>query len=105
MAQSQSQSSPDKWNEIIEDLWEHLSHFKDKERSLLYDESCLKLDCITLQYVDGQESTSSDSITWLHQNTSDMEDSLVEIGETSSESKLITQSEPHASESMVWVLC
>ena len=89
MVQSQSQSSPDKWNEIIEDLWKHLSHFKDKEKLLLYDDSCLKLDCITLQYVDGQESTSSDSITWLHQNTSDMEDSLVEIGKTSSESKLI----------------
>ena len=59
-----------------------------QRKLLLYDDSCLKLDCITLQYVDGQESTSSDSITWLHQNTSDMEDSLVEIGKTSSESKL-----------------
>ena len=87
--QSKSQSTTTKWNEIIQDLWEHLSHFKDKENLLLYDDGCLKLDCITLQYVDGQESTSSDSITWLHQNTSDMEDSLVEIGETSSESKLI----------------
>ena len=87
MAQSQSQGSSVKWNEIIEDLWEHLSHFKDKENLLLYDDGCLKLDCITSQYVDGQESTSSDSITWLHQNTSDMEDSLVETDEAVSESK------------------
>ena len=90
MAQSQSQNPLDKWSEIIEDLWEHLSHFKDKENFLsLYDDNCLKLDCITLQYVDGQESTSSDSITWLHQNTSDMEDSHVETDEAVSQSKFI----------------
>ena len=86
MAQSQSQNSSEKWSEIIEDLWKHLSHFKDTENLSLYDENCLKFNCITLQYVDGQESTSSDSITWLHQNTSDIEDdSLVETDEGVSE--------------------
>ena len=93
MAQSQSQNSPDKWSEIIEDLWEHLSHFKDKETLSLYDDNCLKLDCITLQYVDGQESTSSDSITWLHQNTSDLEDSLVKTDTSDLKDSLVKTDE------------
>lgn len=81
MAQLQSKNPPNKWSEVIEDLWEHLSHFKDKEKLLPYDENCLKLDCITLQFVDGEDSTSSDSVTWLDQKTLDMDESLVEIDE------------------------
>ena len=89
MVHSQPQSSPNKWSELIEALWKHLSHFKRKEKPLLYDETCLKLDCETLQYVDGQESIASDSITWPHQSTSEVEDSAEKVGDTSSESELI----------------
>ena len=66
----------DKWTEIIEDLWKHLPHFQDVEE--LYDDHCLKFDCVTLQFGHGEES-DSDSETWVHQNTSDMEDSYEEV--------------------------
>ena len=89
MAHSQPQSSPNKWSELIEPLWKHLSHFKYKEKPLLCDENYLKLDRETLRYVDGQESIASDSITWPHQSTSEVEDSAVKVGETSSESELV----------------
>lgn len=82
MTHSQTQSSTvveDKWTEIIEDLWKHLPHFQDVED--LYDDNCLKLNCVTLQFGDGEES-ESDSETWLQQNTSDTEDSLVEVHDT-----------------------
>ena len=75
-SQAQNTAVEDKWTEIIEDLWEHLPHFQDEEE--LYDDHCLKFDCVTLQFGDGEES-DSDSETWLHQNTSDMEDSFVEV--------------------------
>ena len=75
-SQAQNTAVEDKWTEIIEDLWEHLPHFQDEEE--LYDDHCLKFDCVALQFGDGEES-DSDSETWLHQNTSDMEDSFVEV--------------------------
>ena len=84
---AQNTAVEDKWTEIIEDLWEHLPHFQDKEE--LYDDHCLKFDCVTLQFGDGEES-DTDSETWLHQNTSDMEDSLVEVETTECELKCIT---------------
>lgn len=69
-----------KWTEIIEDLWKvHLPHFQDEVK--LYDDNCLKFDCVNLQYGDDEES-DSDSETWLDQNTSDMEDSMEEVSET-----------------------
>ena len=82
MAHVQTQSATTavkKWTEIIEDLWKHLPHFQDEEE--LYDDNCLKFDCVNLQFGDGEES-DSDSETWLHHNTSDMEESLVEVDET-----------------------
>ena len=80
MTHSQAQNSTeDKWTEIIEDLWKHLPHFQDEEE--LYDDNCLKFDCVTLQFGDGEES-DSDSETWLHQNTSDMEVSDDEVTKT-----------------------
>ena len=69
-----------KWTEIIEDLWKvHLPHFQDEVK--VYDDHCLKFDCVTLQYGDDEES-ESDSETWLDYNTSDMEDSIVKVSET-----------------------
>ena len=69
-----------KWTEIIEDLWKvHLPHFQDEVK--LYDDNCLKFDCVNLQYGNDEES-DSDSETWLDQNTSDMEDSVEEVSET-----------------------
>ena len=85
-SQAQNTAVKDNWTEIIEDLWEHLPHFQDKEE--LYDDHCLKFDCVTLQFGDGEES-DTDSETWLHQNTSDMEDSLVEVETTECELKCI----------------
>lgn len=75
-SQAQNSIVEDKWTEIIEDLWKHLPHFQDDEE--LYDDNCLKFDCVALQFGDGEES-DSDSETWLHQNTSDMEDSYEEV--------------------------
>jgi len=83
MANLQTQTATiavDKWTEIIEDLWKYLPHFQDKDVEL-YDDNCLKFDCVTLQFGDGEES-ESDSETWLHHNTSDMEESLVEVEDT-----------------------
>ena len=76
MTHSQAQNSStveEKWTEIIEDLWKQLPHFQDVEEEL-YDENCLKLDCVNLQFGDGEES-DSDNETWL-------EDSFVEVNET-----------------------
>jgi len=90
MTDSQAQSSAaveDKWTEIIEDLWKHLPHFQDVED--LYDDNCLKFNCVTLQFGDEEES-DSDSETWLHQNTSDMEDSLVEVHDSKEECRFIS---------------
>ena len=72
-----------KWTEIIEDLWKHLPHFQDEK--YLYDDKCLKFDCIKLQYGD-QEESDSDSETWPHQNTPDMQESLEEVDEIADES-------------------
>jgi len=78
--QTQTAATPVKqWTEIIVDLWKYLPHFQDDEEEL-YDENCLKFDCINLQFGDGEES-ESDSETWLHHNTSDMEESLIEVDE------------------------
>ena len=79
MTQSQSSIVVEKWTEIIEDLWKHLSHFQDDEE--LYDDHCLKFDCVALQFGDGEDS-DSDSETWLHQNSSDMEDSYEIVHKT-----------------------
>ena len=79
MTQSQSSIVVEKWTEIIEDLWKHLPHFQDDEE--LYDDHCLKFDCVALQFGDGEES-DSDSETWLHQNSSDMEDSFEIVQKT-----------------------
>ena len=84
LARLQMQSSTSavgKWTEIIEDLWKYLPHFQDEEQ--LYDDNCLKFDCVHLQFGDGEES-ENDSQTWLHHNTSDMEESLVEVQASSS---------------------
>lgn len=85
---SQSSQKPsmvtDKWNEIIEDLWEHL-HFQDEK--YVYDDSCLKLDCVTLQYVDEEESYS-DSEPWPHQDASDVKHAQEKVNETRNESKM-----------------
>ena len=78
-SQAQNSTAEDKWTEIIEDLWKHLPHFQDEEE--LYDDNCLKFDCVTLQFGDGEES-DSDSETWLDQNTLDMEDSDEEVTKT-----------------------
>lgn len=85
-SQAQNSAEENKWTEIIEDLWKKLPHFQDEED--LYDNNCLKFDCVALQFGDGEES-DSDSETWLHQNTSDMEDSFVVVNETKEDCKLI----------------
>ena len=86
-SQSQSSAAKEKWTEIIEDLWKkHLPHFQDEEK--LYDDNCLKFDCVTLQFGDREES-DSDSETWLHKNTTDMKDSRVKVNETEEECELI----------------
>ena len=77
MSHFKSQDSPDKWSEIIEDLWKHLSHFKGKNTLSLYDDDC---DCKSSQFVDGEESINNDSVTWLHQSTIHTKHSLEEIG-------------------------
>jgi len=82
MTHSQLQKSfvvPDKWTEIIEDLWKHLPHFQDKEYS--YDDNSLKFDCGKPQFID-QEEGDSDNVPWPHHNTPDTEDTKVaEIAE------------------------
>ena len=52
-----------KWTEIIEDLWKYLPHFQNEDQ--LYDENCLKFDCIKLQFGDSEESESDDE-PWPH---------------------------------------
>lgn len=75
----------DKWTEIIEDLWKHLPHFQDEK--MLYNDECLKFNCVTLQFGDREES-DSDSETWPHQSTSDMEDSFLKADETKEDCEL-----------------
>jgi len=75
MADSQTQDSStatNKWSEIIEDLWKYLPHFQDEEQ--LYDENCLKFDCIKLQFGDGEES-ESDDIPWVQCDLPSIEES------------------------------
>jgi len=65
MADSQPQGSlvvPLQWSEIIEDLWKHLPHFQDEEQ--LYDDNCLKSNCIKLQFGDDEDS-ESDDVPWV----------------------------------------
>ena len=79
---SQVQSSPtkeNKWTEIVEDLWKCLPHFQHEER--LYDDRCLKIDCEA-------EESESDSETWLHQSTTEVEDLSAEVKETKEECEL-----------------
>ena len=81
MAHLQTQAAKtavNKWTEIIGDLWKYLPHFQDEKQ--LYDDNFLKFDCVKLKFGDG-EASESDSETWLHHNTSDMEESLVEVDE------------------------
>ena len=89
MTHSQAQNTPkgeDKWTEIIEDLWKvHLPHFQDEVK--VYDDDCLKLDCVTLQYGDDEES-ESDGETWLDQDIEDSTEETIETKETEEESKL-----------------
>jgi len=75
MPDSQPQDSSiatSKWSEIIEDLWEYLPHFQDEEQ--LYDEGCLKFDCVKLQFGDGEES-ESDDIPWVQCDLPSMKES------------------------------
>jgi len=75
MIHSQPQKSsvvPDKWTEIIEDLWKHLPHFQYEEYP--YDDNCLKFDCFKLQFINDQEEGDSDSEPWPHQITPNKED-------------------------------
>jgi len=58
-----SSTTQTKWSEIIEDLWNYLPHLQDEEQ--LYDEDCLKFDCVRLQFGDGGESESDDE-PWPH---------------------------------------
>ena len=89
MTRSQAQNTPkeeEKWTEIIEDLWKvHLPHFQDEVK--VYDDNCLKLDCVTLQYGDDEES-ESDSEPWLDQDIEDSTEDTRETKETEKESKL-----------------
>lgn len=81
MAPFQSQNSPGKWSEIIDNLWEHLSHFKGKQELLLYDSNFTSKSS---QFVDEEGSTNNDDVTWPHQITcSIMEGSLEETDEIS----------------------
>lgn len=84
MTHSQPQKLPvvtDQWTEII-DLWMHLPYFHN-----LYDEKCLKFDCVKLQYGD-QEESHNDSETWPHQNILDKEDAPEEVDEVKEKGKL-----------------
>ena len=69
--QSISMTLP-KWSEIIEDLWKYLPHFQEEEQ--LYDDNCLKLDCITLQFGDGKESKDY-YIPWIECDVPSIEES------------------------------
>ena len=68
----ESSTAPTKWSEIIEDLWKYLPHFQDEEQ--LYDEDCLKFDCVKLQFGDGEESDSDDT-PWVLCDLSSIKDS------------------------------
>jgi len=58
-----SSTVQNKWTEIIEDLWKYLPYLQDEEQ--LYDENCLKYDCIKLQFGDGDgEENESDDEPW-----------------------------------------
>ena len=76
---------PDQWTEIIEDLWKHLPYFQDEK--YLYDDNCLKFDCVKLQYGD-QEESENESETWPHQNTLGKEDVPEEVDEVKEKGKL-----------------
>ena len=88
-SQQNSSNAPTKWSEIIEDLWKYLPRFQDEEQ--LYDENCLKFECITLQFGDGEES-ESDNEPWPHDD-----DPTVE--EESSDSHVPTPSTTNKNES------
>ena len=77
----------EQWNEIIKDLWECLPHFQDE--IYLYDEHCIQFDCVVL------EESDSDSETWPHQNTSDIEDEHEEIEDIKDENKMAKTEDVH----------
>ena len=58
-----SSTTQTKWSEVIEDLWNYLPHLQDEEQ--LYDEDCLKFDCVKLQFGDG-DGEESDDKPWPH---------------------------------------
>ena len=78
-----------KWTENIEDLLTHLPNVQKEEE--LYDDNCLKLDCIKLQFGDDDdEESDNDSETWPHYGASIKESTdapCVPSGTTKSESK------------------
>ena len=73
----------DQWTEIIDDLWMHLPYFDDEN---LYDDKCLKFDCVKLQYGD-QEESDNDSETWPH--ILDKEDAPEKVDEVKEKGKLV----------------
>ena len=90
MIRSQLQKSlvANKWSEIIEDLWESLPHFQDKKE--WYEESCLRLNCVTLQF--GEDEESDDSETWPNQipNFEDVQEARA-FGEIKDETNVATE--------------
>ena len=75
-----------KWTEIIEDLWQFLPLEKH-----WYDDHCLKLDCVRLQFGD-QEESDDDSETWPQQNPSDTKDACKTADEIKDkENELVTE--------------
>jgi len=60
-----------KWSEIIENLCKYLPHLQDEEE--LYDDNCLKFDCVKLQFGDGGESESDDE-PWPHDDDPPVEE-------------------------------
>ena len=79
MLSNSATASVNEWTEIIEDLCKYLPHFQDEEQ--LYDDNLLKFDCVKLQFGDGEDS-ESDSERWPYYDTSDMEESPVEVDKT-----------------------
>ena len=90
MIRSQLQKSlvANKWTEVIEDLWESLPHFQNKE---WYEESCLKLNCVTLQFGEAEES-DNDSETWPNQMPiiEDVQEAHA-VGEIIDETNVVTE--------------
>lgn len=84
MSNSQPQSSKVlvKWTEIIEDFWKA---FKNKDQ--LYDENCLKYNCLKLQF-HSDEVEESDNESWLNPLSSDTEE---EDDEMSPETQGVSQ--------------